>query len=91
MSELSSLLGKRFLKVNFLGKEIKVKPIGVDLMPELLALEDDKKSVEEKTEAIIKILKSVLSYEFPGVTEEEIKKIPVDEVNNLITQITNAK
>ena len=91
MSELTNLLGKRFIQVNFLGKEIKVKPIGVDLMPDLLNLEDDKKKPEEKTESIIRILKSVLSYEFPGVTEDEIKQIPVEEVNKLLEQLGNGR
>ena len=91
MSELTNLLGQRFVQVKFLGKDIKVKPIGVDLMPDLLNLEDDKRKPEEKTESIIRILKSVLSYEFPGVTEDEIKQIPVEEVNELLEQLGNGR
>ena len=91
MSELTNLLGQRFVKVKFLGKDIKVKPIGVDLMPDLLNLEDDKRKPEEKAESIVRILKSVLSYEFPGVTETEIKQIPVEEVNKLLEQLGNGK
>ena len=91
MSELTNLLGQRFAQVKFLGKDIKVKPIGVDLMPDLLNLEDDKRKPEEKTESIIRILKSVLSYEFPGVTEDEIKQIPVEEVNELLEQLGNGR
>ena len=91
MSELTNLLGQRFVKVKFLGKDIKVKPIGVDLMPDLLNLEDDKRKPEEKAESIVRILKSVLSYEFPGVTEDEIKQIPVEDVNKLLEQLGNGR
>ncbi len=89
MSELSKLLGQHRKKVTFLGKEFEIEPLGVEVLPDLLKIDDDKITSEERAKAIINIVKQVLKNIFPDITDEEVRKIPVVELNKLLQQITN--
>ena len=87
MSELGNLLSKKVKEVPFLGTTIRVRPLGVDLLEEVMALEDEHSDIKRKTEAIKNIAKSILSDNFPDMTDEEFGKIPLEELIKLIDAI----
>ena len=85
MSELSQLQGKgKIFKIG--GVDLNLKPLTVDEL-ELFSI-DDKAPLEQQMENSKKLISAILRKSVPNATEDEIKGISLEYLNDLMEAIT---
>ena len=85
MSKLSQLQGKgRMFKIG--DVDLELKPLTVDEL-ELFSI-DDKSPIEKQMENSKKLISSILRKSIPDATEDEIKGVSLEYMNDLMKAIT---
>ena len=84
MSKLAALQGKgQTFKIG--GVELELKPLTIEEI-ELFAM-DDKLSMEEQMKSSKKLISKVLKNSIPDTTDEEISKISLEHLQELMSAI----
>lgn len=84
MSELSKLLPQAVVK-EIKGLKFKIKPLCMDDMAMISDLEDKGK----RALAMKKMIQKVINDSFPDATDDEINRLPIEVVTELIEEVAD--